>query len=247
MPPIRSSRPGARATVTGAVRSKKSACAFTVAMKRLTSGNGSVPTAVSMPHTLPSSTRREPVGREHLWEHRPNLLPDLTVREADPRHVGAHVERRREALATRVDHDHTGRACNRLGAQIVRVATEAEGVAALAQQRLDERTQVRDPSVVSHQQLVELTAGGDVLVLEDERTSRLHGSEEPFRHRVVDGGEHVPRAWEKTREAAVPVRDRRRARRSRSEWCAAAGDPVESLAADVVANRPERVAQMLLE
>src|SRR2546423_835475 len=86
--------------------------------------------------------------------------------------------------------------------------------------------------------LKRVTSGGDVLGREEEHTSGLPGAEELSRHRIVYGGKHVPRARKKTREAAVTLRDRRRARRSRGERRGTARDPVESLAADVVASRP---------
>ena len=113
--------------------------------------------------------------------------------------------------------------------------------------RLDDRSQVRDPSVMPHQQLVQLTTGRDVLILEHQRSPGLHRSENSLRDLVVDGREHVPRARKETGEPTIPLRDGRRARRPRGEQCARSGNAVESLSSQLSVDHPECVTQMLLQ
>ncbi len=73
-----------------------------------------------------------------------------------------------------VPDEHPGLACDELGAQVVRMAAEAEGEAALLQHRLDERSQIGQPAIVPHHEFVELPPGRDVLVLEGLRPAPLY-------------------------------------------------------------------------
>src|ERR1041384_5500211 len=100
---------------------------------------------------------------ERAAQVRLNLGSDRVVGVADPGDVGRDIERRRKRPAALVRDRHAEFARDQLGAEIVWVTTERSATHAPT---LEQRPQVGDEPIVSREQLVELSAARNVLILE---------------------------------------------------------------------------------
>src|SRR5262245_49441035 len=124
-----------------------------------------------------------------------------------------------------------------------RVRQTARGV-----NRLRERPDVGNEPVASRHQLVQLAARREVLILETRRLTR-HWRTEHFRDDlVVDCGEDVANAREKSADTRESVRQRRCARWAQRQRLTHVPHTVEARAVRTApALRPELIALMLLE
>src|SRR5918912_4616540 len=167
MPPIRSSRPGARVTKTGTPPAK-SPCGSVVSpasrplTRRTNSSVSAGPCLLSgsVMCTLPP----QPAPFERRAQQRLDLCLYPRVRVADPGHVRLDRQRRAQLPAFNVRDDDARLARDQLRAEVVRVAADAERAPALPQQLLHQRPQVGREAVVPRHQLVELPAARRVLV-----------------------------------------------------------------------------------
>ncbi len=53
--------------------------------------------------------------------------------------------------------------------------------------REDQRAQVSNPTIMAHNQFIELPAGRDILILKGLHFSLLNGAERLFNYGVIDG------------------------------------------------------------
>src|SRR5690242_13783765 len=109
MPPMTSSRPGARETASGTPRSN-SASARNVWTNVSRSAAGCViglrsPGPRSLQPRPLGSTVDEAAGQQLLLQQRLDLASNVRVRVTDPGHVGLDVERCVERSAVRVAHE----------------------------------------------------------------------------------------------------------------------------------------------
>ena len=127
------------------------------------------------------------------------------------------------------------------------MAAQARGQTAGGADGLDQGPQVGDQAVVPGDQLVQLTAGRRVLVLEARgpSRSRLH---QRLHDLVVDGGQRVASSGEEPHDGREPVLDGIRARRPQHERLPRAGQAIEPPRLHPPsAQRPQLVRQMLFD
>src|SRR5213078_3697602 len=96
----------------------------------------------------------------------------------------------------------------------------------------DEGTQVRDESIVPGKQLVHLSAGARVLILEAECLPRFAGSERSAHDLVVESSELLAVTGKEAYDGRVAVRDRAGSRRAQREPGAFARDPIVAVCGD---------------
>ena len=134
-----------------------------------------------------------------------DLLAQGVVGVADPGEGGGYVEGAVEGVAVFVGEDDAGFVGDEEGCAVVGVAAEAWGFVVDA---VEEGAEVGVEAVVADEEFVELSAGGDVLVVEDEGLGDVGFAEEMggnFFHElggedfgageeVGDGGEAVGQA-----------------------------------------------------
>ena len=93
----------------------------------------------------------------------------------------------------------------------------------------EKRAKIGDEAVVSCQELVELTAGRGVLILEAVGLSRAVGTQCAVDNRLVYRGELVARAGKEANDRGIAVGDARCGRGSQSDRPAFAGQPIVAL------------------
>jgi hypothetical protein len=93
---------------------------------------------------------------------------------------------------------------------------------------LEQRPQIGNEPIVPGDEFVKLTAGGDVLVLEELRFARLRTSEYRFHHFIVNRGEFGAMTGKEARDHGEPMRDRRGCRRLDIDRTALAGQTIEA-------------------
>src|SRR5579885_2153179 len=113
---------------------------------------------------MSSSPRCEPALAQNGGKNRLDLVAQLGVGVANPGDLAENVDRRAQSLARGVGDEHPRFARDELRREVVGMAANAERAALPAQERFDERAKVGDPPVVAGDELVELAAGGDVLI-----------------------------------------------------------------------------------
>src|SRR5829696_5158387 len=148
MPPITSSRPGARATYSGAPSVKNRI----VRARAIAGANSS---ASADPRS--SSSVRTRIGQSaDSSPRRRDVAPQRVARVADPRDVALQVERRIQRRAGRSRDRQTELLGDEDRAEVVRMTTQRMRESAIEQQLPQQRTQIGDVPVVADHQLVEL-------------------------------------------------------------------------------------------
>ncbi len=94
-----------------------------------------------------------------------------------------------------------------LRAQVIGVAADSQGEAALSQHTFHDRAQVGHEAVVAGHQLVKLAASRDVLVLKTVRLAQLDRPQGRPNDLLVDGGQLLLRPWEKAGQRSEAVSD----------------------------------------
>ena len=161
--------------------------------------------------------------------------------------IGLEVEGSADRGARRVDHDDSRLARDQLGGQVVGMAADAEAQSARAQNRFDQRPEIRVEPVMAGDQLVELATRADVLILEAVGLALLDRTECLQDDLLVDRGELFAGAGKEAGDHGETVRDGGSVGRPDMERFRRAVEPVESLRAGAeTANGPEAVREVLL-
>ena len=166
---------------------------------------------------------------KRLLQQRLDLRADVRVGVPRPRDLGLHVQRRIERPTARIGHDHAALFRDERAADVVRMARECRRQPAFGQDGTEKRTKIGDEAIVSCHELVQLTAGRGVLILEAVGLSRAVGTQCAVDDRLVDRGELVARAGKEANDRDIAVRDARCCRRSQPDRQPFAGQPVVAL------------------
>src|SRR5215218_10089447 len=190
MPPMTSRRPGARATTTSVSRSNRPRAgakgSLSSAWIRLMK-----PAVSPAPMALASGIRRpgalslapganpsqQPPPPERVLQPGLDLRADPLVRVPHPGDVGLDREQRVERFPMRVGNDHAQLPGDQFGGEIVGVTADPERPAVASKVNVHQRADVRHESVVTRHELIELPAGGDVLILEEMGFAGLRRTE----------------------------------------------------------------------
>src|SRR6266542_4501520 len=187
----------------------------------------------------------EPTRRERVTQCRLDLRANLRISVTHPGDVRVDIQRRVQRLAMLVGHEDPKLAGDQLRAEIVWMAADAEREPPAREQRLHQRTQVGDEPIVSGDQLVQLSAGRDVLILEAVRLAGTDRAERGLHDLIVDRSQLGARAWKEARNHREAVRDRGGARGPQRERLAFARQSIETLRARAgAAQRPRGVAEV---
>ena len=89
------------------------------------------------------------------------------------------------------------------------MAAETQRQPARGQHLLHERTQIGDKTVVTHYQLIELAAGGDVLIFKTMGLTGLNRAKRGLDNLFINGGDLFTRTREKARQHGKTVGDAR--------------------------------------
>ena len=127
------------------------------------------------------------------------------------------------------------------------MAAQGTGHATLGKDVAQHRTHVGNEAVVAGHEFVELSAGGDVLVLEAERLAMGEWPADGDGDFVVNGGEHIASAGKEAAHRGESVRYGIRARCSQLERHGLTGEPIHPAGLGAPAPLcPELIGQVLL-
>ena len=133
----------------------------------------------------------------------------MTIGIADPGDFGVDVHRRVNRFAIRVSNDHAALFGDERGADVVRMAGKCWRKAACGEHWPHQRPEIGNEAVVAGNQLIELTAGRRVLVLEAVRLSRRIRTKRAEYDRLVDRRQFITRPGEEPGDGRVAVLDGR--------------------------------------
>ena len=184
---------------------------------------------------------------ERGHEQRPDARRERLVRVADPGDRRLDVERGVDGPAVGRRHAYARFLGDERRAHVVGMAGEARRLSPLGEDSIEERAEIGVETVVPGDELVQLPARADVLILEAGGTTGRQRTEQRAHELLVERRDGVASAREEARQHGEPVLDARRARRRELERVTLAAKHVGAQRLHAAtADGPELVREVLL-